>query len=201
MGLAAPSANQFGRISPTTAAHVVQEFGASLRVLDGGACNIGIESTIIDCTRGAPVLLRPGAITAAQVQRVCGHKVLTPDQARQLAAPAPRASGTLEAHYAPSARLRLMSAPQLAQALEDALEKRDPAGCRLAVYSRTRPASLTPGQQHRLMPATASEVAQELFAVLRAFDDDGVQLVWVEEPPSAPEWDGVRDRLHRAAAA
>ena len=194
-GVAAPSANRFGRVSPTTAAHVESEFDGRVTVLDGGACQVGIESSIVDCSRDFAVLLRPGVLTRAQIEAVAGMRLRDRD------ADAPRASGTLEAHYAPSARLRLMSAPQLAQALEEALEKRDPAGCRLAVYSRTRPASLTPGQQHRLMPATASEVAQELFAVLRAFDDDGVQLVWVEEPPSAPEWDGVRDRLHRAAAA
>ena len=76
-GLAAPSANQFGRVSPTTAAHVAGEFGASLLILDGGACAVGIESTIIDCTRGAPVLLRPGAITPEQVAAVCVRRVLS----------------------------------------------------------------------------------------------------------------------------
>ena len=194
-GVAAPSANRFGRVSPTTAAHVESEFGGRVTVLDGGACQVGIESSIVDCSREFPVLLRPGVLTRAQIETVAGMLLRDRD------ADAPRASGTLQAHYAPSARLRLMSAEQLSQALENALEKRDPSGFRLAVYSRTRPASLAPGVLHRLMPATASEVAQELFAVLRAFDDDGVQVLWVEEPPSAPEWDGVRDRLHRAAAA
>lgn len=97
-GLAAPSANQFGRVSPTTAAHVQAEFGDDLLILDGGACGVGIESTIIDCTRGAPVLLRPGAITREQAQAACGMKLLDKDE---LSAPAPRASGTLESHYAP----------------------------------------------------------------------------------------------------
>ena len=75
-GLAAPSANQFGRVSPTTAAHVQGEFGADLLILDGGPCDVGIESTIVDCTRGVPVLLRPGAITPAQLQAACGQPVL-----------------------------------------------------------------------------------------------------------------------------
>ena len=194
-GVAAPSANRFGRVSPTTAAHVESEFDGRVTVLDGGACQVGIESSIVDCSREFPVLLRPGVLTRAQIEAATGMLLRDRD------ADAPRASGTLQAHYAPSARLRLMSAEQLSQTLENTLEKRDPSGLRLAVYSRTRPANLAPGVLHRLMPATASEVAQELFAVLRAFDDDGVQVVWVEEPPSAPEWDGVRDRLHRAAAS
>ena len=190
-GLAAPSANRFGRVSPTTAAHVESEFDGRVRVLDGGACAVGIESSIVDCSREFAVLLRPGVLTRAQIEAVAGVPLRDRDAA------APPASGTLEAHYAPSATLRLMSALQLAQGLK----LLDSSGIRLAVYSRTRPASVAPGVQHRLMPAAAADVAQELFAVLRAFDDDGAPLVWVEEPPSTPEWDGVRDRLHRAAAS
>ena len=194
-GLAAPSANRFGRVSPTTAAHVESEFGGRVSVLDGGACEVGIESSIVDCSRAFPVLLRPGVLTRAQIEAVAGEPL------RERDAEAPRASGTLEAHYAPSATLRLMPAAQLAQAVAEALKKRDSTGMRLAVYSRTPPARVAPGLQHRRMPALASEVAHELFSVLRAFDDGGAQLVWVEEPPPSPEWDGVRDRLHRAAAS
>ena len=119
MGLAAPSANQFGRVSPTTAAHVRDEFGDALRVLDGGPCQVGIESTIVDCTRSEPVLLRPGAIDLAQLEAACGQRVWLPEQAElELGgAAAPRASGTLEAHYAPRAKLRLMDAKALQTAL------------------------------------------------------------------------------------
>jgi L-threonylcarbamoyladenylate synthase len=108
---------------------------------------------------------------------------------------APRASGTLEAHYAPRARLRLMDGPMLRQAL-DLLGRDAPP---LAVYSRTvKPAG---GIAHREMPQDAKAAAHELFAALRALDAPGVTLIWVEQPPPGPEWDGVRDRLQRAAAA
>ena len=193
-GLAAPSANQFGRVSPTTAAHVQGEFGSDLLILDGGACAVGIESTIIDCTRGAPVLLRPGAITREQVQAACGCKLL--DEA-ELAAPAPRASGTLESHYAPRATVRLMDATALQTAL-DLLGART-AELSLVVYARA-PLRLPPQVLLRRMPDDASAAAHELFAVLRELDAQEVKLIWIETPPDVPEWEGVRDRLQRAAA-
>jgi L-threonylcarbamoyladenylate synthase len=112
-GLAAPSANQFGRVSPTTAAHVQSEFGDDLLVLDGGACEVGIESTIVDCTRGLPVLLRPGVITRAQLSEVCGQSVLLKEELPAHMIEGPRASGTLESHYAPTAKVRLMDASAL----------------------------------------------------------------------------------------
>lgn len=201
MGLAGPSANQFGRVSPTTAAHVAGEFGDALRILDGGACGIGIESTIIDCTRGAPVLLRPGAITPAQVQAACGLQVLSPDQAGALAAPAPRASGTLEAHYAPKARVRLMDAKALQTALDLLGADIGHPGPVIATYARVVLRSPSASVLRRRMPDDAATTAQQLFAVLREFDAQGVKLIWIETPPAAPEWDGVRDRLQRASAA
>ncbi len=201
-GLAAPSANQFGRVSPTTAAHVQGEFGAALLILDGGACQVGIESTIIDCTRGAPVLLRPGAITPAQVQAVCGLKVLTKEELPALATPAPKASGTLESHYAPNATVRLMPAQALQTALQ-LLGQTAPADSvvrpSMAVYSRTLPAKACGHVLFRQMPADAAQTAQQLFAVLREFDDQGVKLIWIESLPDDAPWDGVRDRLQRAA--
>ena len=185
-GVAAPSANRFGRVSPTTAAHVQQEFGDALLVLDGGACPVGIESTIVDCTRGVPVLLRPGMLTRTQVEAAAGMALAAPD------ASAPRASGTLEAHYAPHARVQVFEPAALQAALA-----RPPEG--LAVYSRTvRPAA---GVRHRPMPDDAAATARELFSVMRELDDQGVHLIWVEQPPDTPEWEGVRDRLRRAAAA
>ena len=201
MGLAAPSANQFGRVSPTTADHVAGEFGATLRILDGGACDIGIESTIVDCTRGAPVLLRPGAITAAQVQAACGLPMLTSDQAAALVAPAPRASGTLEAHYAPKARVRLMDAKALQTGLDllgSAIDQNAPV---IGTYARAVLRTPSVSVLRRRMPDHAASTAQQLFAVLREFDAQGVKLIWVETPPDTPEWDGVRDRLQRASAA
>ena len=193
-GLAAPRANLFGRVSPTTAAHVQGEFGDGLLVLDGGACEVGIESTIVDCTRGAPVLLRPGGVTREQIEAACGQPLRTREE---LASPDPRASGTLEAHYAPQAKVRLMEA----QALQTALDVLGPQASAVAVYARSPLRTPAPGVLLRPMPAQAEDAARELFAALRGFDEAGVKLIWVETPPATPAWEGVRDRLQRAAAA
>lgn len=191
-GLAAPSANKFGRVSPTTAEHVRSEFGDALLVLDGGACEVGIESTIVDCTRGAPVLLRPGVLTREQVAAACGEPLRLP---QELDAPAPRASGTLESHYAPRARVRVMDAA----AMQTALDLLGPDAPALGAWSRATLRSPSAKVLCRRMPDSAAETARELFAVLREFDDRGAELIWVEAPPDGDEWDGVRDRLQRAA--
>ena len=193
-GVAAPSANRFGRVSPTTAAHVQSEFGDDLLVLDGGACSVGIESTIVDCTRGAAVLLRPGAITRAQIEAACGQRLLSKEE---LEAHTPRASGTLLAHYAPSAPVRLMDAAAL-QAAWDARSADAPA---LAIYARTPLQHGTAPATLHAMPASAKATAAELFAQLRQFDEQGAYEIWIETPPGTPDWEGVRDRLQRAAAA
>ena len=202
MGLAGPSANQFGRVSPTTAAHVAGEFGPQLLILDGGACAVGIESTLIDCTRGRPVLLRPGAITPAQVLAACGQTVLAPQEAQADDAPAPRAPGTLEAHYAPKAKVRLMDARALQTALNLLGSDIDRAGTPvIAVYARVVLRSKAAQVLRRRMPDDAASTARQLFAVLREFDAQGVKLIWVETPPPGADWDAVRDRLQRASAA
>ena len=225
-GVAAPSANRFGRVSPTTAAHVVQELGNDLLVLDGGACDVGIESTIVDCSRGLPVLLRPGmlsldALSAAadqtvwpmggpgvqNIQRVtgaAGAHISQPqapsghpgDGMSGLAAPAPKVSGTLAAHYAPRASVRLLSVAQMQAKLGAGPLA---AGHRVAIWSHTVVQGL--GVQHHPMPERADAAAQALFAWMRQCDDAGVTEIWVEHPPDDPAWDGVRDRLQRAAAA
>jgi L-threonylcarbamoyladenylate synthase len=190
-GLAGPSANRFGRVSPTTAAHVASEFDASLPVLDGGATAVGIESAIVDCTRGAPVLLRPGTLTRTQIEAACGERLWLPEERPGAA---PRASGTLESHYAPAAKVRLMDA----RSLQAALDVLGPDAGAIAVYARAPLRTRTP--HYRRMPDDAIETARQLFAVLREFDAAGVRLIWIETPPEAPEWDGVRDRLRRASA-
>ena len=195
-GLAAPSANQFGRVSPTTAQHVLAEFGGDVPVLDGGPCAVGIESTIIDCSRGAPVLLRPGAITRVQVEAVCGQPLQSAQEIADTAGAAPRASGTLESHYAPSATVRLMDA----RALQTALDVLGADAAHIAVYARTPLRIASERLVVRRMPADADATAQQLFAALRGFDAQGVKLIWIETPPDAPDWEGVRDRLQRAAA-
>lgn len=191
-GVAAPSANLFGRVSPTTAAHVREAF-PDLLVLDGGACDIGIESTIVDCSRGSPVLLRPGMLSQSQLSAACGVQVLS--AASHLADPGPETSpaspGTLASHYAPRARLLLLSAEQMAFRLPT-------AGDSLAVWARS---DLTAplGVNCFAMPSDAAACAHDLFAQLRAMDELGVQEIWVETPPLGEAWDGVRDRLERAS--
>ncbi len=207
-GIAAPSANKFGRVSPTTAAHVQAEFGGDLLILDGGPCDVGIESTIVDCTRGVPVLLRPGSLTRAQLQAACGQAVLLKEELTDDVPQGPRASGTLESHYAPQAKLRLMDAKALQTALDmlggdvDAKTGLVNGGKPvIATWSRAILKSASSTLLRRRMPDDATATAHQLFAVLREFDAQGVKLIWVETPPNAPEWDGVRDRLQRAAAS
>jgi L-threonylcarbamoyladenylate synthase len=190
-GVAAPSANRFGRVSATCAAHVVQEFGAELKVLDGGECPGGIESAIVDCSVAQPTLLRPGLLQRAQLEAVLGGALRERDEQ------SPRSSGSLRSHYAPAARVRLMSTAQLRDALE--LLGPQASSLRLAVYSRSRLCAGR-GIEHRLMPDDPVAAAHELFAALREFDAHGAQLVWVEQLPDSAEWEGVRDRLMRAAA-
>ena len=193
-GVAGPSANRFGRVSPTTAAHVRGEFGPGLHVLDGGACQLGIESAIVDCTRAQPALLRPGQLSRRDIEQVLGQPLAAPD------ALSPRAPGTLAAHYAPQARLSLLATAALAARLAAG-----PAGAAgvargVGVYSRLAP-PVGVGWLWRQMPADAADVAHELFGVLRDFDDAGVAQLWVEQPPDHPAWDAVRDRLQRASSA
>lgn len=194
-GLAAPSANRFGRVSPTTAVHVEEEFGPGLLVLDGGPCEVGIESAIVDCTRGSPVLLRPGVLSRAQIQAACGERLWL---SHEVASAAPRASGTLASHYAPRAPLRLLDA----QALQQALQVLGPgdAALGLAVWARSPLQLPDQGVHLTPMPTWPAAAARALFAQLRAFDQAGARLIWVEAPPPDPGWDGVRDRLTRAAA-
>jgi L-threonylcarbamoyladenylate synthase len=210
-GVAAPSANLFGRVSPTCVAHVREELGPDLRVIDGGPCAVGIESTLIDCTRGQPVLLRPGSISRADIQAACGVPVLDAQQAAEVASlsQAPRASGTLASHYAPVARVHLLP--------WDALQKvvRGLPTPNVAVYSRSAlvvaesevsllvsgsGSGALPGVVCRPMPESPQAAAHELFAVLRELDAMGVSDIYVQNPPANPEWDGVRDRLTRASA-
>jgi L-threonylcarbamoyladenylate synthase len=199
-GLSAPSANRFGRVSPTTAAHVQSELGTALLILDGGECDVGIESTIIDCTRGEPVLLRPGQITRAHIEAACGRAVLDKDTPQEvLGQSAPRASGTLESHYAPRAKVRLMTAADIAHKLQ-AL---GPHANNLGLWSTERPTNqegLGAGVLWRQQATTAEQAAHDLFSVLRDLDARGVTQIWVQLPPDTPDWEGVRDRLQRAAA-
>ncbi len=192
-GLAAPSANRFGRISPTTAAHVREELGDRVPlVLDGGACPVGIESTILDLSRGVPVLLRPGAIGAADIARVLGR---APETAAPLAE-APRVSGSLDAHYAPRTPLQLVSSDGLLFALRNALV----AGDRVAVLAPTAQAISHDLVSWRQAPAEPAGFAHDLYASLRELDALGCVRILVQQPPAGEAWLAVNDRLRRAAA-
>jgi L-threonylcarbamoyladenylate synthase len=188
-GVAAPSANKFGRISPTTAGHVRAELGDGVDcVLDGGECSVGIESTIVDLSRGRAVLLRPGQVTRAQIAAVLGAEVELSD------ATAPRVSGTLQSHYAPRTPLHLIAAAELPTRLA-ALR-----GKKIAVLARAAaPAGLNDVAWQRA-PRAAAGYAQELYASLRRLDALGCDAILVEAPPTAPEWQGVNDRLRRASS-
>ena len=181
-GLAAPSANRFGRVSPTTARHVLDEFGAPgegpvAAVLDGGQCDVGIESTIVDLSRldtTGPALLRPGRIGTEQIEKVLGVALALPDSA------APRVSGSLDAHYAPQTPVALIVSGELQQVIN-------------ALQAKGRKvASLR-------CVADAASYAHDLYARLRALDREGADLILVEQPPQDAEWQGVNDRLQRAA--
>ncbi|MDR1854293.1 MAG: threonylcarbamoyl-AMP synthase [Azoarcus sp.] len=197
-GIAAPSANRFGRVSPTTAAHVREELGDKVAlVLDGGPCAVGIESTIVDFSRAEPEILRPGAISAADIARVAG---VTPrqrgDGAGRNATPAPRASGTLAAHYAPRTPLRLVDAA----AFREEVERLARAGKKIAVLARAAAPGDIPASCHwRVAPGDAAGYARELYANLRALDALGVELIAVEDVPTDAAWRAVADRLGRAA--
>jgi L-threonylcarbamoyladenylate synthase len=202
-GVAAPSANKFGRVSPTTAAHVQAEFGEALLILDGGACDVGIESAIVDCTRGQPVLLRPGVLTQEQLSAACGEKVLMQGEQISTLTNAPKASGTLAAHYAPTAKLFLMDKQVINQKLAQ-----HQGDFSLAIWSgsplETQPRKVFDKKatlHWQQMPSDPSQCAHALFAQLRAFDDLGVEEIWVETPPFNSLWEGVHDRLRRAETA
>lgn len=187
-GLAAPSANRYGRISPTTAQHVRDELGAAVAlVLDGGPCEVGIESTIVDCSRGHPVLLRPGIITRDALAHTLGMPVALPDAA------APRVSGSLASHYAPRTPLVLHARAQLGEALAQALR----AGQRVGGMS-FGPAP-APMETWQVLGQAPREAAARLYATLRALDASGLDVLLAEAPPDGAAWDAVRDRLQRAA--
>jgi L-threonylcarbamoyladenylate synthase len=191
-GLAAPSANRFGRVSPTTAAHVREELGDAVAlILDGGPCAVGIESTILDLSGKQPRILRPGMLDAAAIAAVLGEAPEfggSPD--------APRVSGSLEAHYAPGTPLRLLAAAELAAMAERQLE----AGRRVAVLSARPPAFSHKNLVWRAAAAEPAQFAHDLYARLRELDALACDLILAALPPADDAWRAVADRLRRAAA-
>jgi L-threonylcarbamoyladenylate synthase len=194
-GIAAPSANKFGHVSPTTAQHVRDEFGTELDyILDGGQSEVGIESTILDLSRMAthgPVLLRPGQIGAQRIAEVLGVMPAAPDAA------APRASGTLEAHYAPRTPVALVTSGELCAMLAALQNAGKRAG--LMCHSTAAQNDIQAGMVHLLLPAAPSGYAHDLYAALRTLDAAQADIILIETPPDDSDWQAVNDRLRRAA--
>ena len=190
-GIAAPSANRFGHVSPTTAQHVAEDLGAAVDlILDGGACDVGIESTIVAFTARTPMLLRPGAIDVGAIARVLGSMPAARDAA------APRASGTLASHYAPRTPAALVSVDALRAELAQ-LEERDE---RVAVLAwSTEPPEDFDGVW-RTAPRDAAAYAHALYANLRALDATAVDAILIEQVPDGDAWAAIRDRLERATS-
>ena len=187
-GIAGPSANRFGRLSPTSAEHVHADLGADIdAVVDGGNCDVGIESTIVDCSGDAPVLLRPGRITATEIETTAGMPL------GGAGTESPRVPGALPAHYAPRAELRLLRRTEIIEAV--ATNK----GKRLAALLLEIPVPRLPASQAIVEPAVALSYARGLYANLRMLDATGADVILVESPPNLPAWAAVLDRLQRAA--
>lgn len=185
-GVAAPSANRYGRLSPTRAEHVREEFPAGIAaVLEGGDCEVGLESTIVSLLGPVPRVLRPGVIGRAALEAALGTPVLAGDAPAPdgASAAAPRVPGSTAQHYAPRTPLRLVPAGALPEAVAAARDR----GLRVATLA--------------CPPGSASDAyGRALYAALRALDAERADLLLVEQVPATPEWDAVRDRLSRAAA-
>jgi L-threonylcarbamoyladenylate synthase len=189
VGIAAPSANRYGKVSPTTAQHVAADLQADVDlILDGGACELGIESAIVDLSGEQPAMLRPGRIPASDIERVIQGPLAAPG------ADSPKAPGTHAVHYAPRAKVQLVNRRQIIETLSTNRGRRV-AVLALEVSVPRLAAALT-----AVVPAVAAQYARSLYANLRTLDAAGADVILVEMPPDTPAWTGVMDRLRRAAA-
>ena len=188
-GIAAPSANKFGRISPTSAEHVRNDLGDEVDlVLDGGPCGIGIESTIVDLSRVRPALLRPGRIGTGDIAATLGVALQPRDS------DAPRAPGTLAAHYAPRQPLRLIESDRWERSIRSTSHGR-------GVLSFRSPPDGDPSTMWIEASRQPNQYGHDLYAHLRALDSSGCDQILVEEPPATAEWAAIRDRLDRARSS
>jgi L-threonylcarbamoyladenylate synthase len=192
-GIAAPSANRFGRVSPTRASHVVDELGDSIDcVLDGGACEVGLESTIVNLSGAQPGLLRPGAITQTQLEEILGKLPTVP--LRKI----PRVSGSHASHYSPQTPLSLIDSNQLEQKVEEAARSHT----KIALMALRPMPTDSPGHIHWVhMPDNHRDYGRMLFACMRELDESACTHILVEQPPLTAEWAAVNDRLARAASS
>jgi L-threonylcarbamoyladenylate synthase len=197
--IAAPSANRFGAVSPTRARDVAQGLGDHLSshdlILDGGDCEVGVESTIVNLSQGAPQILRPGGISRQDIEHALGTVL---DDPARIRAGAPRVSGSLESHYAPRAKARLLEMPALV-ASGNAAALQSPAVAVVALCMH-EPQGLDSRVRVIRMPAQAAAYARCLYATLNDLDQQGSDLLLIERPPESAQWEAVRDRLQRACA-
>ncbi|MGQ0802425.1 MAG: L-threonylcarbamoyladenylate synthase [Actinomycetota bacterium] len=191
-GLAAPSANRFGRVSPTTAADVRADLGDDVDVvLDGGPCDVGVESTIVDCSGAAPVILRPGGVPRERVEEIVGGPVPMPTDVTG------QAPGTLASHYAPRARIVVVGADDVAARAAGFLDD----GSRVGVLAEKRPDGLPAGVVVLEPPRDADDYARVLYARLRAADEQRLDVVLAMPPAEMGVGTAVADRLRRAAGS
>ena len=188
--IAGPSANRFGHLSPTSAAHVREELGDAVDyILDGGDCPVGIESTIVAFRNGQAVILRPGMITPEQIAETLQSEVAPPT------ASSPRVSGSLAPHYAPRTRLEVVNPDDVETVLRRESSKRP-----VAVLARRSRPPHTRAALWQVAPETPEEYARHLYGLLRRMDSAGCELIIAEAAPDLPEWAAIRDRLMRASA-
>jgi L-threonylcarbamoyladenylate synthase len=189
-GLAAPSANKFGHVSPTSAQHVANEFANDdLLILDGGVCEVGVESTIIDVSGGAPRILRPGRIRAHEIERVLSRTLAASYEKT------PRVSGSLDSHYAPRKTTVMLEG----DALEIFLDASRDSGKRVGLIHHSRRfAKAKANELIALAHESAARYEHEIYAAMRNMDDARVDLIAIETPPTGHDWDAVNDRLRRA---
>jgi L-threonylcarbamoyladenylate synthase len=186
-GIAAPSANRFGKVSPTSAEHVRADLGADVDlILDGGPCEVGIESTIVDVSGEVPAILRPGGITAAQIETLLGIELAAASPS------SPAAPGSLPAHYAPRAKARLAKRVQI---IEELVTNR---GRRIAVLALEVSVPRLAAALTAVESVVPASYARALYENLRRLDAAGADLILIETPPETPAWAGVLDRLRRA---
>lgn len=191
-GIAAPSANRFCRISPTQASHVEEELGDKVdMILDGGACQVGLESTIVDLSRDQPRLLRPGQISKSEIEGLLQVKLELPENNEQIHAP-----GMMEMHYAPITQAVLCSTGQLKNIYQHYLRLNQKIG--IATYTGEF-------EEHNdnyviLMPRNAHDYGRVLYSTLRNLDHSGAGIILIERPPQTEDWRAINDRLNKASS-
>jgi len=191
-GIAAPSANRYGRVSPTRAEHVREEFGDEVKIiLDGGDCKVGLESTIVSCVGDVPRILRPGSISLSQLRAVCPTIQVGPNPN------APRVPGTTARHYSPATPVNVVPSRRLEQVMNEFTTNRE----KVAVLALRPPASANPYMTWINAGMRPDHYSRQLYANLRTLDKAGAKIILVEEVPEGEKWDAVRDRLKRAASA